>query len=88
VPGVIAAEPAGGDPCIDGGKTVRKETATGAQALTAQVDWDLIATLLPDMTRVAISIRTGNILPSDILRRLNSSLRKNKLYFGFRELGE
>src|SRR5258708_8405558 len=25
-------------------------------------------------------------LPSDILRRLNSSSRKNKLYFGFREL--
>jgi TnpA family transposase len=51
------------------------------------VDWDLIATLIPDMMRVAISIRTGNILPSDILRRLNSSSRKNKLYFGFRELG-
>jgi TnpA family transposase len=39
------------------------------------------------MMRVAVSIRTGNILPSDILRRLNSSSRKNKLYFGFRELG-
>jgi TnpA family transposase len=51
------------------------------------VDWDLIATHLPDMMRVAVSIRTGNILPSDILRRLNSSSRKNKLYFGFRELG-
>ena len=51
------------------------------------MDWDLIATLAPDMMRVAVSIRTGNILPSDILRRLNSSSRKNKLYFGFRELG-
>ena len=39
------------------------------------------------MMHVAVSIRTGNILPSDILRRLNSSSRKNKLYFGFRELG-
>ena len=39
------------------------------------------------MMRVAVSIRTGNILPSDILRRLNSSSRKNKLYLGFRELG-
>jgi TnpA family transposase len=57
------------------------------ELFTAQVDWDLIATLLPDMMRVAVSIRTGNILPSDILRRLNSSSRKNKLYFGFRELG-
>ena len=36
--------------------------------------------------RVAVSIRTGNILPSDILQRLNSSSRKNKLSFGFREL--
>ena len=51
------------------------------------MDWDLIATLVPDMMHVAVSIRTGNILPSDILRRLNSSSRKNKLYFGFRELG-
>jgi TnpA family transposase len=57
------------------------------ELFTAQVDWDLIATLLRDMMRVAVSIRTGNILPSDILRRLNSSSRKNKLYFGFRELG-
>ena len=57
------------------------------ELFTAQVDWDLIATLVPDMMRVAVSIRTGNILPSDILRRLNSSSRKNKLYFGFRELG-
>jgi TnpA family transposase len=57
------------------------------ELFTAQVDWDLIATLVPDMMRVAVSIRTGNILPSDILRRLNSSSRKNKLYFGLRELG-
>jgi TnpA family transposase len=57
------------------------------ELFTAQVDWNLIATLVPDMMRVAVSIRTGNILPSDILRRLNSSSRKNKLYFGLRELG-
>ena len=57
------------------------------ELFTAQVDWDLIATLAPDMMRVAVSIRTGNILPSDILRRLNSGSRKNKLYFGFREFG-
>jgi hypothetical protein len=29
------AEPAGGDPYIDGGETVGKETATGAQAVTS-----------------------------------------------------
>ena len=46
------------------------------ELFTAQVDWDLIGTLIPDMMRVAVSIRTGNILPSDILRRLNSSSRK------------
>jgi len=57
------------------------------ELFAAQVNWDLIATLAPDMMRVAVSIRTGNILPSDILQRLNSSSRKNKLYFGFRELG-
>ena len=33
----------------------------------AQVDWDLIATLAADMMHVGISIRTDNILPSDIL---------------------
>ncbi len=31
--------------------------------------------------------RVGRILPSDILRRLGSYSRKNKLYFAFRELG-
>jgi hypothetical protein len=30
------------------------------ELFTAQVDWDLIATLVPDMMRVAVSIRTGN----------------------------
>jgi len=39
------------------------------------------------MLRVAVSIHRGAILPSDILRRLGSYSRKNKLYFAFRELG-
>ena len=51
------------------------------------VDWDLIETMLPEMLRVAVSIKTGAILPSDILRRMNSHSRKNRLYFAFRELG-
>ncbi len=46
------------------------------ELFAAQVDWDLIATFIPDMMRVAVSIRTGNILPSGILRRLNSSSRR------------
>lgn len=51
------------------------------------IDWDLIQTHLPDMLRVAVSIRTGKITASTILRRLGTASRKNKLYFAFRELG-
>ncbi|CAO3363360.1 Tn3 family transposase, partial [Azospirillum palustre] len=54
---------------------------------TATVDWELIETLLPDMLRVALSVRAGRIRPSAILRRLGTYSRKNKLYFAFRELG-
>jgi TnpA family transposase len=54
---------------------------------TAQANWDLVEGMLPDMLRVAVSIQSGAILPSDILRRLGSYSRKNKLYFAFRELG-
>ena len=57
------------------------------ELFNANVEWDLIANMLPDMLRVAVSVKTGHLLPSDILRRLNSSSRKNKLYFAFRELG-
>jgi TnpA family transposase len=54
---------------------------------TGHVDWNLIESMLPDMLRVVVSIRTGAILPSDILRRLGSHSRKNRLYFALRELG-
>jgi TnpA family transposase len=54
---------------------------------TANVDWDLIEGMVPELLRVAVSIRSGAILPSDILRRLGSYSRKNKLYFALRELG-
>jgi TnpA family transposase len=54
---------------------------------SGSVDWDLIESMLPDMLRVIVSIRTGAILPSDILRRFGSHSRKNRLYFAFRELG-
>ena len=47
------------------------------------VDWHLMETMLPDMLRVAVSIRAGAMLPSDILRRMNSHSRKNRLYFAF-----
>jgi TnpA family transposase len=43
--------------------------------------------MLPELLRVAVSIKGGALLPSDILRRLGSYSRKNKLYFALRELG-
>jgi TnpA family transposase len=52
------------------------------------IDWKLIKTHLPDMLRVAVSIKLGKISPSAILRRLGTYSRKNKVYFAFRELGK
>ncbi|WP_432262773.1 Tn3 family transposase [Cupriavidus sp. TMH.W2] len=54
---------------------------------TENIDWRLIETHLPDMLRIALSIRNGKITPSTILKRLGTASRKNKLYFAFRELG-
>lgn len=54
---------------------------------TDPINWDLIATHLPDMLRVALSIKAGKIYPSTILRRLGNKSCKDKLYFAFRELG-
>ena len=51
------------------------------------VDWDLIARHVPDMLRVALSIKEGRIAASTVLRKLSSYSRKNKLYQAFRELG-
>lgn len=52
------------------------------------IDWKLIETHLPDMLRVAVSIKLGKISPSTILRRLGTHSRRNKVYFAFRELGK
>ena len=57
------------------------------ELFTATVDRELIEAHLPDMLRVALSIRAGRLLPSAILRRLATYSRKNRLYFAFRELG-
>jgi TnpA family transposase len=51
------------------------------------IKWDLIETHLPDMLRIVLSIKSGKIAASTILRRLGTYSRKNKLYFAFRELG-
>lgn len=52
-----------------------------------KIDWDLIERHIPDMLRIALSIKAGNVEPSAILRKLGNSSRKNRLYFAFRELG-
>lgn len=54
---------------------------------TENVDWSLIETHLPDMLRVALSIKAGRISASTILRRLGTYSRKNRLYQAFCELG-
>ncbi|KNY30141.1 Tn3 family transposase [Pseudobacteroides cellulosolvens] len=51
------------------------------------INWDLIKTHLPDMLRVALSIKEGKITPSTILRKLGTYSKKNRLYKAFRELG-
>jgi len=38
-PKAFRAEPAGGDPCIDGAKTARKETAAGAQTVADVINF-------------------------------------------------
>jgi TnpA family transposase len=47
----------------------------------------MIATHLPDMLRVGVSIAAGTITPSTILRKLGTYSRKNRLYLAYRELG-
>jgi TnpA family transposase len=51
------------------------------------IDWDIIKMHLPDMLRVALSIKEGKITPSTILRKLGTYSKKNRLYKAFRELG-
>jgi len=51
------------------------------------INWQLIETHLPDMLRVALSVKAGKLTPSAILRKLGTHSRKNKLYYAFRELG-
>ena len=51
------------------------------------MDRDLIATHLPDMPRVALSITEGLLTPSTILRRLGTYSRRNRLYQAFFALG-
>lgn len=54
---------------------------------TATADWELITTHLPDMLRVALSVRAGTLAASTILRRLGAYSRQNTLFQAFRALG-
>ncbi len=51
------------------------------------IDWKLIETHWKDMLQVILSIKSGKITPSTLLRKLNNYSHKNKLYQSFRELG-
>ncbi|NOI26770.1 Tn3 family transposase [Vibrio mediterranei] len=51
------------------------------------INWELIETHWQDLMQVVLSIQAGKVLPSMLLRRLNSHNRRNKLYRAFRELG-
>ena len=51
------------------------------------VDWQLIETHWPDLLQVVLSIKAGTISSAQLLRRLGSYSRRNRLYQAFRELG-
>jgi TnpA family transposase len=51
------------------------------------IDWKMIAENFDEMLKVAVSIKTGKLLPSTILRRLGSYNRQNRLNRAFHELG-
>lgn len=55
--------------------------------LSETVNWALIETHLPDLLRVALSIKAGKIAASTILRKLGTNSSHNKLYQAFHALG-
>lgn len=57
------------------------------ELFSSAIDWGFIETHLPDLLRVAMSIKAGRITPSTILNKLGTYSRKNRLYQAFRELG-
>lgn len=57
------------------------------ELFSAQVNWEIIEKYLPEMFRVALSIKEGTITASSILKRLGSYSRKNRLHQAFQELG-
>lgn len=51
------------------------------------VDWDLIETHWKDLMQVVLSVKSGKIAASTLLRKLGNYSRKNRLYQAFRALG-
>jgi TnpA family transposase len=51
------------------------------------IDWSRITTHWHDLLRVVLSIQTGKISSSILLRKLGNYSRKNRLYQAFQELG-
>jgi len=51
------------------------------------IKWDLIETHWQDMMQVVLSIKSGKISSTLLLRKLGNYSRKNKLYLAFQELG-
>ncbi|MEG3845405.1 Tn3 family transposase [Microcoleus sp. herbarium19] len=51
------------------------------------IDWSRIANHWNDLLRVVLSIQTGKISSSILLRKLGNYSRKNRLYQAFQELG-
>ena len=51
------------------------------------INWEIIETHWQDLLQVVLSIKTGKISSSMILRKLGNYSRKNRLYQAFRELG-
>jgi TnpA family transposase len=51
------------------------------------IDWQLIQDHWPDLLQVALSVKAGTISSAQLLRRLGSYSRRNRLYQAFRELG-
>jgi TnpA family transposase len=50
-------------------------------------DWTLIQTHWKDLMRVVLSVKAGKLMPSTLLRKLNSYSGKNRLYKAFNALG-
>lgn len=55
---------------------------------TDVVNWNLIKTHWYNMMRVVLLIKAGKVIPSTLLRKLNSYSKKNRLYQAFLELGK